>query len=237
MDPRILVAVVVGLVLVAFGGFYFALRPHSDEVPLPAPRRRRRLRPPTPGPRRAASAAAPLLTHRHLRRRRWPHRRASKPRLRSRSMPSFGPAEEELQRRIRRDDRGRGPAAQRRRVGSDRSAQELNERFQDDHARQIEIRRRRSSRRSTSSPPTRRACFMPLAPRARDLPQDAGPGRHPGHRAAARKRAAINATRHALPLPGYRRRHAERKAGGRSARKKCGCSRHRSRAKASISRT
>ena len=35
MDLRILIAVVVGLVLVAFGGFYFALGPHSTELPLP----------------------------------------------------------------------------------------------------------------------------------------------------------------------------------------------------------
>ena len=37
MDLRILIAVVFGLVLVAFGGFYFALGPHSTELPLPAP--------------------------------------------------------------------------------------------------------------------------------------------------------------------------------------------------------
>ena len=35
MDLRILIAVVFGLVLVAFGGFYFALGPHSTEPPLP----------------------------------------------------------------------------------------------------------------------------------------------------------------------------------------------------------
>ena len=35
MDLRILIAVVFGLVLVAFGGFYFALGPHSTELPLP----------------------------------------------------------------------------------------------------------------------------------------------------------------------------------------------------------
>ena len=39
MDLRILIAVVFGLVLLAFGGFYFALGPHSTELPLPpAPR-------------------------------------------------------------------------------------------------------------------------------------------------------------------------------------------------------
>jgi hypothetical protein len=42
MNPRILAAVVVGLVLVALGGFYFALRPHTDDAlvaqtPPPAP--------------------------------------------------------------------------------------------------------------------------------------------------------------------------------------------------------
>src|ERR1051326_3417388 len=37
MDLRILITVVVGLVLVAFGGFYFALGRHSTELPLPAP--------------------------------------------------------------------------------------------------------------------------------------------------------------------------------------------------------
>jgi hypothetical protein len=37
MDLRILIAVVFGLVLMAFGGFYFALGPHSTELPLPAP--------------------------------------------------------------------------------------------------------------------------------------------------------------------------------------------------------
>ena len=35
MDLRILIAVVFGLVLAAFGGFYFALGPHSTEPPLP----------------------------------------------------------------------------------------------------------------------------------------------------------------------------------------------------------
>jgi len=35
MSPRILVAVVVGLVLVAFGGFYFALKPHATDALLP----------------------------------------------------------------------------------------------------------------------------------------------------------------------------------------------------------
>lgn len=35
MDLRILIAVVFGLVLVAFGGFYFALGPHSTDLPLP----------------------------------------------------------------------------------------------------------------------------------------------------------------------------------------------------------
>jgi hypothetical protein len=35
MDLRILIAVVFGLVLVAFGGFYFALGPHSPALPLP----------------------------------------------------------------------------------------------------------------------------------------------------------------------------------------------------------
>ena len=37
MDLRILIAAVFGLVLMAFGGFYFALGPHSTELPLPAP--------------------------------------------------------------------------------------------------------------------------------------------------------------------------------------------------------
>ena len=32
MNPRTLIAVVVGLVLVAFGGFYFALRPHANDA-------------------------------------------------------------------------------------------------------------------------------------------------------------------------------------------------------------
>jgi hypothetical protein len=35
MDLRILIAVVFGLVLLAFGGFYFALGPHSTDLPLP----------------------------------------------------------------------------------------------------------------------------------------------------------------------------------------------------------
>src|SRR3954463_11847037 len=35
MDLRILIAVVFGLVLMAFGGFYYALGPHSAEPPLP----------------------------------------------------------------------------------------------------------------------------------------------------------------------------------------------------------
>ena len=35
MNPRTLMAVVVGLVLVAFGGFYFALKPHANDALLP----------------------------------------------------------------------------------------------------------------------------------------------------------------------------------------------------------
>jgi hypothetical protein len=35
MDPRIVIAFVIGLVVVAFGGFYFALKPHSDGALLP----------------------------------------------------------------------------------------------------------------------------------------------------------------------------------------------------------
>ena len=36
MDARILIAVMVGLVLVAFGGFYFALSPRSSDAPFPS---------------------------------------------------------------------------------------------------------------------------------------------------------------------------------------------------------
>ena len=35
MDLRILIAVVFGLVVVAFGGFYYALGPHTTDLPLP----------------------------------------------------------------------------------------------------------------------------------------------------------------------------------------------------------
>jgi hypothetical protein len=35
MNPRTLLAVVAGLVLVAFGGFYFALKPHANDAHLP----------------------------------------------------------------------------------------------------------------------------------------------------------------------------------------------------------
>jgi hypothetical protein len=55
MDLRILIAVVFGLVLVAFGGFYYALGPQTTDLPLP-------LAPPTPPPVAAlpAEAASPL---------------------------------------------------------------------------------------------------------------------------------------------------------------------------------
>ena len=43
MDLRILIAVVFGLVLVAFGGFYYALSPQTADLPLP-------LAPPAPPP-------------------------------------------------------------------------------------------------------------------------------------------------------------------------------------------
>ena len=43
MDLRILIAVVFGLVLVAFGGFYYALGPQTTDLPLP-------LAPPAPPP-------------------------------------------------------------------------------------------------------------------------------------------------------------------------------------------
>ena len=43
MDLRILIAVVFGLVLVAFGGFYYALGPQTTDLPLP-------LTPPAPPP-------------------------------------------------------------------------------------------------------------------------------------------------------------------------------------------
>jgi hypothetical protein len=35
MNPRTFIAVVVGLVLVAFGGFYFALKPHANDALVP----------------------------------------------------------------------------------------------------------------------------------------------------------------------------------------------------------
>ena len=35
MNPGALMAVVVGLVLVALGGFYFALKPHANDALLP----------------------------------------------------------------------------------------------------------------------------------------------------------------------------------------------------------
>src|SRR5205823_1213037 len=53
MDLRILIAVVFGLVLVAFGGFYFALGPHSTEPPLPSA--------PTAPPPGAPGAAVPTV--------------------------------------------------------------------------------------------------------------------------------------------------------------------------------
>jgi hypothetical protein len=53
MDFRILIAVVFGLVLMAFGGFYFALGPHSTELPLPAPS------PPSPAQTATPGASAP----------------------------------------------------------------------------------------------------------------------------------------------------------------------------------
>ena len=64
MDHRILIAVVVGLVLVAFGGFYFALGPHPASRSCRRPcrrasdavQRRRAAR------RRAAAAPPPLAT-------------------------------------------------------------------------------------------------------------------------------------------------------------------------------
>ncbi len=63
MDPRILIAVVVGLVLVAFGGFYFALGPRSSDALLPAAVADRQRRPAPPRRwrrcRHAACAAAP----------------------------------------------------------------------------------------------------------------------------------------------------------------------------------
>ena len=52
MDPRGLIAVVVGLVLLAFGGFYFALGLHAKDA----------LVPPAPGPPRL-----PALPRRPLR--------------------------------------------------------------------------------------------------------------------------------------------------------------------------
>jgi hypothetical protein len=55
MNPRILVAVVVGLVLVAFGGFYFALKPHANSALLPPPAL------PPPQTATPSSAAAPVV--------------------------------------------------------------------------------------------------------------------------------------------------------------------------------
>ena len=58
MNPRIFIAVVVGLVLVAFGGFYFALGPHAnDALPPPA----KYAAPASPAPP-AAVAPAPVET-------------------------------------------------------------------------------------------------------------------------------------------------------------------------------
>ena len=52
MDPRILSAVVIGLVLMAFGGFYFALSPRSGDAILLPPKA-------APSPSAAASAVIP----------------------------------------------------------------------------------------------------------------------------------------------------------------------------------
>jgi hypothetical protein len=59
MDFRILIAVVFGLVLMAFGGFYFALSPHSTELPLPAPSPPPLVQTATPGAPPLPDAAAP----------------------------------------------------------------------------------------------------------------------------------------------------------------------------------
>ena len=159
MNPRILMAVVVGLVLVAFGGFYFALGLHANDALLPpalppaqtaTPVQRRR------AACRRATAAAPGHPGEH----RGGDRAVGTRR-------AAGAAEKELRRRIRRVDRGGRPPAQRRRVGSGLRPG-TGRTLRGDHARQIEIRRRgEHADRSTSSPPTRRACFMRSAPRAR----------------------------------------------------------------------
>ena len=229
MNPRTLIAVVVGLVLVAFGGFYFALKPARQ-------RRRscRRALPPaqtaTPVQRRRAGAVA--------RRRRPPPPMATPASIEAEIARSEHAELQALLKKNFADEYNEliAVAVRRRNEGvSDQVfGQELAERFQDDHARQIEIRRRRQHcRRSTSSPPTRRACFMRSAPKARRfclkmLGKDDSAGRH----GAARKRAATDAARHAVPVPGHRRGHAGGKAGrGADDRRRCGRSRPRSRAK------
>ena len=52
MDLRILIAVVFGLVLMAFGGFYYALGPQTADLPLP-------LAPPAPPPAALPAEVAP----------------------------------------------------------------------------------------------------------------------------------------------------------------------------------
>ena len=163
MNPRILIAVVVGLVLVAFGGFYFALKPHAnDRAPAAAAARL----PPAQTATPSSAAAPPVVVPPPP----PPMATAGEHRSRDRAVGTCraaGAAEEELHRRIRRVDRGGRPPAQRRRFGSDLRPG-TGRTLPGDHAREIEIRRRgEHCRPSTSSPPTRRACFMRSAPKAR----------------------------------------------------------------------
>ena len=217
MDPRILIAVVVGLVLVAFGGFYFALRPalrrRCSLPPAADQPRAARLRacrlPPLPCRRRLAAASPPPPA---------PPPMATPASIEAEIAQS---EHAELQALLKRNFSAEytdliAVAVRRRNEGvSDQAfGQELTERFQD-------IMRGKLKYGAGASMPTidrlaanEASLFHALGTEGAGFClKMLGKDDTPAAAAAAGQRAAADAARHALPVPGHRRGHAERQAG------------------------
>ena len=209
MNSRALMAVVVGLVLVAFGGFYFALKPHANDALLPPPALPPAqtatpssaaappvVVPPPPPPATPASIEAEIALSEHAE-------------LQALLKKNFAAEYDELIAvAVRRRNEG---------VSDQIFGQELAERFE-------AIMRGKLKYGVGASTPTidklaanEASLFHALSTEGAGLclkmlgKDDAG-RRH----GDPRKRAATDAARHVVPVPGHRRGDAGGKAGGGS---------------------
>ena len=212
MDGRIVIGALVGLVLLAFGGFYFALSSRSNNVVVAAVRQDRR-------PRRAFSASqpgSPLHSGALPRGARTRRRRAGKATPASIEDEIAHSDHAELQALLKKyftDDYNQliTVAVQRRNEGvSDQDfGQELFGRFQDIMRSKLRYAAGASTPMIDRLAANEAACSTRSAPKARLLPEGARQGRRRRPTAAAGQRPPDDAARHALSVPGHRRGLAE----------------------------